>query len=88
MTAVHTTHLRKVGGSIMLAVPPTLLELLRLRPGVKVGIAVESGRLVVEPHRRPRYTLDELLAQCDPKAARNKADREWLRGKPVGGELI
>jgi antitoxin ChpS len=61
---------RKVGGSIMLAVPPALLDLLRLRPGVKVGIAVESGRLIVEPHQRPRYTLDELLAQCDPKAAR------------------
>ena len=85
---MHTTNLRKVGGSIMLAVPPALLDLLRLRPGVKVGIAVESGRLVVEPHQRPRYTLDELLAQCDPKAARSKEDRGWLRGRPAGGELI
>ncbi|MCW5978849.1 MAG: antitoxin [Bryobacteraceae bacterium] len=85
---MHTTSLRKVGGSIMLAIPPALLNLLRLRPGVKVGIAVESGRLVVEPHQRRRYTLDELLAQCDPKAARGKEDREWLRGKPAGGELL
>ncbi len=85
---MHTTNLRKVGGSVMLAIPPALLDLLHLRPGVKVGIAVESGRLVVEPHQRPRYTLDELLAQCDPKAARGKEDREWLRGRPAGGELI
>jgi len=85
---MHTTNLRKVGGSIMLAVPPALLDLLRLQPGVKVGIAVESGRLVVEPHPRPHYTLEELLTQCDPKAPRRKADREWLRGKPRGGELI
>lgn len=85
---MHTTILRKVGGSIMLAVPPALLDLLRLRPGVKVGIAVESGRLVVEPHQRRRYTLDELLAQCDPKASRSTEDREWLRGRRVGGELI
>jgi antitoxin ChpS len=85
---MHTTNLRKVGGSIMLAVPPALLDLLRLRPGVKVGIAVESGRLVVEPHQRPRYTLDELLAQCDPKAKRSKEDRLWLRSKPVGREII
>ena len=85
---MHTTNLRKVGGSIMLAVPPALLDLLRLRPGVKVGIAVESGQLVVTPHPRPRYTLDELLAQCDPKAAPSKEDRKWLRGKRVGGELI
>ena len=59
---MHTTTLRKVGGSIMLAVPPALLDILRLRPGAKVGMAVERGRLVVEPQKRPRYTLAELLA--------------------------
>jgi antitoxin ChpS len=52
-----------------------------------VGIAVKSGRLVVEPQRR-RYTLNELLAQCDPKARRAKVEQEWLDSKPVGGELL
>jgi antitoxin ChpS len=85
---MHTTNLRKVGGSVMLAVPPALLDLLRLRPGAKVGIAIESGRLVVDPQPRPRYTLNELLAQCDPKARRTKEEREWLDAKPVGRELI
>jgi antitoxin ChpS len=85
---MHTTNLRKVGGSIMLAVPPALLDILHLRPGAKVGLAVQSGRLVVEPQQRPRYTLDELLAQCNPRARRSKKDREWLDSKPVGGELI
>ena len=85
---MHTTNLRKVGGSVMLAVPPALLDILRLRPGVEVGITIESGRLVVEPRQRPRYTLDELLAQCDPKAARSKKDREWLDNNPAGAELI
>ena len=72
----------------MLAVPPALLDILHLRPGAKVGLAVRSGRLVVEPQQRPRYTLDELLAQCNPKARRSREEREWLDGKPVGGELI
>ncbi len=85
---MHTTNLRKVGGSVMLAVPPALLDILQLRPGAKVGLAVRSGRLVVEPQQRPRYTLEELLAQCNPKAPRNKEDREWVDSKPVGGELI
>jgi antitoxin ChpS len=93
---MHTTNLRKVGGSIMLAVPPALLNLLQLQPGARVGIAVQSGRLVVEPHVRPRYSLDELLAQCDPTARdskhtsrrRSKEEREWLNSKPVGRELI
>jgi len=85
---MHETTMRKVGGSVMLAVPPALLDILRLRPGAKVGLSVESGRLVVEPEQRPRYTLDELLAQCNPKARKAKEDREWLDDKPVGGELI
>jgi len=85
---VYTTNLRKVGGSIMLAVPPALLEVLHLRPGTKVGLAVEKGRLVIEPQQKPRYTLGELLAQCDPKARRGKKDREWLDSGTAGGELI
>jgi antitoxin ChpS len=72
----------------MLAVPPALLDLLRLRAGAKVGLTVQSGRLIVEPQHRPHYTLDELLAQCNPKAPRSKQDHEWLNDKPVGGELI
>lgn len=72
----------------MLAVPPALLDVLGLEPGARVGIAVEKGSLVVRPERRPSYTLAELLAQCDPKARRSKEDREWLSGRPAGGELI
>jgi antitoxin ChpS len=85
---MHSTNLRKVGGSIMLAVPPALLDVLNLQPGARVGIAIESGRLVVEPQQRRRYTLDELLAQCDAKAPRTKQERKWLESKPVGRELI
>lgn len=72
----------------MLAVPPALLDLLGLRSGAKVGVAIESGRLIVEPQQRPHYTLDELLAQCRLSAKRTKQDREWLNSKPVGNELI
>ena len=54
---MYTTTLRKVGGSVMLAVPPALLDVLRLGPGAKVDLAVQDGRLVVEKQKRPRYTL-------------------------------
>ncbi len=85
---MHTTKLRRVGGSMMLAVPPALLDVLRLRPGANVGLAVERGRLVVEPRKKPHYTLEQLLAQCNPKARRTREEREWLSGKPAGDELI
>ncbi len=85
---MHITKLRKVGGSVMLAVPPALLDILQLRADEQVGVSVEGGRLIVEARQRPRYTLDELLAQCNPKAPRSREDRDWVEGKPAGGELI
>lgn len=85
---MHLTHLRKVGGSVMLAVPPALLDMLGLRPGAMVSLAVQGDRLIVEPCTRPHYSLDELLAQCDPSAEPTHEDREWLDAKPVGDELL
>ncbi len=84
----HTTNLRKVGGSVMLAVPPALLDVLHLAAGARVGLAVDNGRLVVEPSARPRYTLDELIAQCDAAAEFTAEDREWLDAPAVGRELL
>lgn len=86
---MYTTHLRKVGGSVMLAVPPAILDLLQLQAGAAVGLAVDEGRLVVEPATvRPRYTLDALLAQCDASAQVSEEDRVWLDEKPIGNELL
>ncbi len=85
---MHITKLRKVGGSVMLAVPPPLLEILRAQSGDEVGISVENDRLIAEPQRRRRYTLDELLAQCHPRAAQTDEEREGLGDKPVGRELL
>jgi antitoxin ChpS len=85
---MHRTNLRRVGGSVMLAVPPALLDILDLEPGAEVGIGVEGGRLIVEPRQRPRYTLAELLAQCDSKLKRTRQERRWLSDQPLGRELI
>ena len=85
---MHTTHLRKVGGSIMLALPPALLDLLQLKVGATVSVEVADGRLVVDPQPKPRYTLEELLASSEFSQPPTKEDREWLDAPPVGGELI
>ncbi len=82
-----TTTLRKVGGSVMLAVPPVVLDMLRLKAGATVALAVNGERLIVETPEKPRYTLDELLAQCDAKAPLTKEDRNWIGLAPVGREL-
>jgi len=85
---MHTTHLRKVGGSVMLALPPALLDLLQLKVGAAVSVEVADGRLVVDPQPKPRYTLEELLASSDFSQPLTDEDREWLDAPPVGGEII
>lgn len=83
-----TTKLRKVGGSVMMVVPPAILEMLRLRADATVALAVEGERLIVESPRKPRYTMTDLLAQCDAHAAHTQEDREWLDSAPAGRELL
>ncbi len=85
---MHTTNLRKVGGSVMLAVPPVLLNLLRLEAGATVAVDVENGRLIVEPRPRARYTLNQLLEASDYSQPMSPEEREWLDAPAAGGELI
>ena len=85
---MYTTNLRKVGGSVMLAVPPAILELLHLEAGNSVGLAVDGDRLVVQVKKRPKYTLEELLAQCDYSQPMSAEEREWLDAPAVGRELL
>ena len=85
---MFTSNLRKVGGSVMLAVPPNILEMLQLRPGTKMRMAVEYGRLTVTPETRKQYSLQELLAQCDPSAPVSGEDAQWTASVPKGQELI
>jgi antitoxin ChpS len=87
---MHTTNLRKVGGSVMLVIPPVLLNLLHLKADAAVAVGVEDGRLIVDPKPRPRYTLEELLAKCDPAVdatEMSEEDRIWINLPPVGREL-
>ena len=83
-----TTCLRRVGGSVMLTVPPSYLDLLHLQPGVMVEMTVEGGRLMVDPKPRPRYTLAELLAASDYSQPQPPEEREWIDAPAAGKELI
>lgn len=84
----HATRLRKVGGSVMLAIPKAMLDALDLAPDAPVGLSIKAGRLVVDPKNRRRYSLAQLLAQCRPAARRSRENRDWQSSVPVGRELI
>jgi antitoxin ChpS len=83
-----TASLRTVGGSVMVAIPRPLLDQLGLGPNMKVDVSVDGGRIVIERPAKPRYSLAELLAQCDPAAPATEEDQAWLAGQPVGDEII
>lgn len=83
-----TTNLRKVGGSVMLTVPPALLEQLSLAAGSAVSLAVEDGRLVVDPAPPVRYTLEDLLAASDYSPPMSLEERAWLDAPAVGREIL
>lgn len=83
---MYHTNLRKVGGSVMLAVPPALLEVLGLKSGSSVGLDVDQGRLIVAPRVAPRYTMEELLAASDYSEPQPAEEREWVDAAAVGRE--
>ncbi|MBO4335471.1 MAG: antitoxin [Desulfovibrio sp.] len=85
---MYTSKLRRVGGSVMLAVPPAILEMLQMESGSAVSMTVESGRLIIEPNARKKYSLQELLAQCDVSAPISSEDGAWTASAAAGKELI
>jgi hypothetical protein len=47
-------------------------------------ISLESSDLTP----RPRYTLAELMEQCDLSAPVSEESRVWLDAEPVGHEIL
>lgn len=83
-------NLRKVGGSVMLAIPPAILDQLSLSEGAGVDVTVEGDALMVRS-RRPRYTLDQLLAEEHAARETDVEDVQsepWTKDGAIGEELI
>jgi antitoxin MazE len=78
-----TTHIRKWGNSLAVRFPQSLLAQLNIHEGGEVEINLEAGRLIISPVKKPKYTLDELLAQVTPESLHDEIDF----GKPVGKEV-
>jgi antitoxin MazE len=75
--------LHKWGNSVGLRLPKPLLEQLGLKEGAQVDVKVEGNRLVIEPARPRRLTLQEVLKGFTPDDQPGEVD--W--GPPVGKEV-
>ena len=70
---------------LVLTVPNNMRIDLALTAGAEVEFELNSQHLLVRP-LRPRYTLQELLDQCDGSLPISEEDRQWESMAPVGRE--
>lgn len=55
--------LRKAGGSLVMTVPKAFIDQNSLGDGSKVELQLEGSKMTVEAKNRPRYKLDDLMAE-------------------------
>lgn len=85
---VHKTVLKQVGNAVVLTIPTELLQILNIGSGTRVGLEAKNGAILIIPQQKPRYTLKELIAQCDIKARPAPKDSQWLNSASLGKEIL
>lgn len=83
---MHTVSVRELDGSLVIAVPAEVAEELHLQAGGEVRINAEGGHLGLY-RKRSKYTLSELLADCDPTQPISAEEQEWMQAAPTGREI-
>jgi len=79
--------LRKFGNSTGAVFPPAVLRDLSLKAGACMMMDTTSdGKIMLSPKRR--YSLSELMDQCDLAAAPPTDLLVWDAAKPVGQEVF
>jgi antitoxin ChpS len=85
---MSTVTLRNLGGSVVMTLPKKILALMDLHSGSKVSIDVQDGKLIIQPQAKPRYTLAELMEQCDLSQPFSTDEQQWLNDATIGNEEI
>lgn len=77
--------LRRAGGSLVMTVPKTFIEQNHLQEGSQVELSVVGPRMTVNAPCKPRYKLEDLLAEMPGQFPRVEG---WDDMKPVGKEML
>ena len=78
--------IKRLGNSAGMVIPNIVMKELNLQPGQSVEAQVSNNQLILTPISR-RYSLDELLAQCDMNAAELSEQDVWGKSTPAGDEI-
>ncbi len=68
--------IKRWGNSAGMVIPNIVMKEIKLQPGQSVEAQVSNNQLILTPISR-RYSLDELLAQCDMNAAELSEQDVW-----------
>ena len=75
--------IQKWGNSLALRIPKAFAQQTKVKKGSRVSLTLKNGRVIIEPIKRRKYTLQELVAKITPKNRHPEAD--W--GAPQGKEI-
>ncbi len=83
------TNIRKIGNSSGMILPAVILKKLHLSEGDEVEISENGRQIMITPKKnKPKFTLKELLAQCDLNAPMPEAVKEWDEVSIAGREFL
>ncbi|WFR95746.1 AbrB/MazE/SpoVT family DNA-binding domain-containing protein [Rhizobium tumorigenes] len=80
--------LRNVGGSLVMTVPKAITDELGLQANTKFDVTAQDGNIIAVPRRRPKYTVEQLVAEWEVWPERTAEEQEWLDMPSVGNEII
>jgi antitoxin MazE len=75
--------IQKWGNSLALRIPKTVARETQLENGSVVNLAVRKGMVIIEPVRKAKYQLDDLLKDVSKKNLHAGVDT----GPAVGREV-
>ena len=81
---------RKVGGSLMAAVPADVVKDMGLAAGRTLTVAYDGKRLILAPTETEprRYTLRQILASCNFDLPKTVEELEWEAAPRIGREAL
>ena len=78
-----SAHIAKWGNSLAIRIPQSIAREINVAEGSLVDFSVKDGNLTIQPKKRKRYSLDELLSQITPENSHDEIDS----GVAVGNEV-
>jgi antitoxin MazE len=75
---------KKWGNSASVRIPAAVMAAAKVRLEQSVDVREDKGRIIIEPIRRPKFDLNDLVAQITDENRHDETDF----GNPIGKEIL